>query len=53
MFYNVWCFLLLKSLKTFQYPDHVKTAASNIAKSLPPPPISWENEAAATNFVGK
>ena len=22
-----------------QYPDHVRTAASNVAKSLPPPPI--------------
>ena len=36
-----------------QYPDHVRTAASNVAKSLSPPPILLENEAAAANFVGK
>ena len=30
-----------------QYPDHVRTAANNVAKSLPPPPILLENEAAA------
>ena len=36
-----------------QYPDHVRTAASNVAKSLPPPPILLENEAAAANFEGK
>ena len=36
-----------------QYPDHVRKTASNVAKSLPPPPILQENEAAATNFVGK
>ena len=36
-----------------QYPDHVRTAASNVGKSLPPPPILLENEAAAANFVGK
>ena len=37
-----------------QYPDHVRTAASNVAKFLPPLPILLENEAAAAaNFVGK
>ena len=24
---------------SIQYPDHVRTAASNVAISLPPPPI--------------
>ena len=41
------------AVRCIQYPDHVRTAASNVAKSLPPPPILLENEAAAANFVGK
>ena len=42
------------NLAASQYPDHVRTAASNVSKSLPP--ISEENiqnKAAADNFVGK
>ena len=41
------------TLELGQYPDHVRIAASNVAKSLPLPPILLENEAAAANFVGK
>ena len=44
---------LAKFLHYFQYAHHVRTAASNVAKSLPPLPILLENEAAAANFVGK
>ena len=34
-FYNA----LRNTLYDTQYPDHARTAASNVAKSLPPPPI--------------
>ena len=36
-----------------QYPEHVRIAASNVAKSLPPLPILQQNEATGANFVGK
>ena len=31
--------LAMVAIVSVQYPDHVRTAASNVAKSLPPPPI--------------
>ena len=50
---NFFTHAILRTLYSHQYPNHVRTAASNVTKSLPLPPILWENEAAAANFVGK
>ena len=36
--YDILCYVKFTAL-SIQYPDHIRTAASNVAISMPPPPI--------------